>query len=63
MPTTGVRRDWRFRFHWSVCGDCRAAKLALRLHNIVIQRAHFPFRSIRGRSPRQEFHTMCEPEL
>jgi hypothetical protein len=36
MPTTGLPRGWRFRFHWSVCGDSRAPKLALRLHHIVI---------------------------
>jgi len=39
MPTTGLPRGWRFRFHWSVCSDSRAPKLTLRLHNIVISAA------------------------
>jgi len=37
MPTTGPPRSWRFRFHWSVCGDSTAPKLTLSLHNIVIR--------------------------
>ena len=39
MPTTGLPRGWRFRFHWSVCSDSRAPKLTLRLHNILISAA------------------------